>query len=113
MIVSEEMVVGMKNAESRKAFLNDWRRWSVMVEVPALDLVVRRASLPDGSYIAAALYKGTARKSEYGENKGKMVNEPRFSLIKSGERYRPDSASISWMSEHLMAIRKNLLEGGK
>ncbi len=111
MIVSEETVLSMKNAASRKAFLEDWRRWSVLVEVPALDLVVRRVSFPDGSFITAAMYKGTAHKIEYGPDKGKTTNTPRFCVIKPGEKFRPDSVSMSWMVEHLTAVRKNLLEG--
>lgn len=110
MIVSEETVIGMKNTESRKTFIEGWHRWSILVNVPALDLVVRRASFPDGSAITASLYKGTAYKSEYGENKGKMVNEPRFCIIKPGKKYRPDSISTSGMVEHLTSMRKGLLE---
>jgi len=107
-MVTKEDIIALTNIKKRKEFINGWEQWPLLVEVPELDLVVRREDLPDGSAICASFYEGTADLIRFGDDAGKMVNRPRFCLLKPGKKFRPDNTSESYLVEHLMGLRTKL-----
>jgi len=112
--LSEDEVLALKNRVKRVEYIeNQWPSWPIWVDIPELQMTVRRIILPDGYSICATYMKGTETNCSFGEDKGKVQNAPRLCMLKPDQAYKPEDLSPSWIAEHLKDLRKKLVEEHK
>jgi hypothetical protein len=110
MFTDKELSRLWSNDSKRRAFIEDYKKWGVWLEVPELDLTFYKLDLPGGDRLIAMEYIREPYLHERQSGKRGLTTERKF-YFQHGKYFSPSTASVHEIAGKLKDLKAMLGTG--